>query len=258
MTASEKAPVPHNEMPEVPAAQLPHFGIPGFEKLSPKTQSLYLKIPASRLEDVRLIIEREIAKVDEGGNDVQSGEAKTFKADSIARTALPRKEQVNAAIKSFRRAENGDPEARKDLIDQARELLGDEPDDDDIFSTVLENESGNPFAQDTVLEVILTDETADAYQRVLDLFNEFRGDLPSADSALKPELQIKLFLELTKGRGSFADRTFFVRRALAVVTEDGQRNLFEGLSDHGVIKNGVLVTKNIKRLISTTQEAETS
>lgn len=248
MTASENAPAPHNEIPDAPSAQLPHFGIPGFEKLSPETQGLYLKIPAGRFEDVRPIIEREIAKVDEGGDDIQSGEAKTFQADSIARTALPRKKQVKTAIESFRLAENGDPEARKDLIDQARELLGEEPDDDDIFSTVLENESGNPFAQDTVLEVMLTDEKADAYQRVLDLFNEFRGDLPSADSALKPELQIELFLGLTKGRGSFTDRTFFVRQAMAVVTDDGQRNLFEGLKELGVLNGGKLLESGMQAL----------
>ncbi|MBL4692860.1 MAG: hypothetical protein JKY92_05970 [Magnetovibrio sp.] len=42
------------------------------------------------------------------------------------------------------------------MLDQKRELLGEEPSDSDIFQTLLENQSGF-YDNDTILEVALSD-----------------------------------------------------------------------------------------------------
>ncbi len=248
MTTAEVAPAPTYDPPEAAAERLPHFGIPGFEKLPRETQELYLKIPPDRLDMARPIIEDEIKKTSAAVEVMSDGETDQHQAESVETNADTRETQAEAGIATFHRAEAGDPRARADLLDLKRELFGEEPSDDEIFATILETESGNPFAQDTALEVALSDAEADAYQNVLDLFKEFRGDLPSVDDALRPELQIKLFLELTKGGGNLPERMHFVRHVLAVATQDGARNLRQGLTDHGVVKGGDLVLDNLDQL----------
>lgn len=242
-------------MPEARSERLPHFGIPGFETLPPETQAIYLKVPPDHLALARPVIEEAIRKNGEAAKVISYGKAEQVRADNLETTAHAREGQANAAIKTFRQAEAGDPEARKDLLDKKRELLGEDPSDDDVFATILENDSGNPLAQDTVLAVMLSDEKADAYQGVLDLFNAFRGDLPSADTALKPEQQIDLFLKLTEGGGNLGERMFFVRQVLDIVTRKGAQNLFQGLTERGVLKDGELVEANIERLGSVAKES---
>ena len=139
------------------------------------------------------------------------------------------------------------------MLDQKRELSGEELDDDEIFTTLLESQSSNPFAQDTVLEVMLSDEQAEAHQDVLDLFNEFRGDLPSADDALNPEFQIRLFLKLTESGGALSDRLFLLRQMLGVITDHGRLNLFTGLHNQDVLKDGELDETAIKAMVANTK-----
>ncbi len=253
MPRSEFTPEPHNETHEFVAGHFPHYDIRGFDKLPTKVQNLYLKIPASRLEAARSIIEREIAKVEGAHEKRDNGEAKTFQSRTIESKAIPRKEQATAAIETFHSAKVGDPDAKKNLLDQKRELSGEELDDDEIFTTLLESQSSNPFARDTVLEVMLSDEQAEAHQDVLDLFNEFRGDLPSADDALNPEFQIRLFLKLTESGGALSDRLFLLRQMLGVVTDHGRLNLFTGLHNQDVLKDGELDETAIKAMVANTK-----
>lgn len=249
MPSAELAPAPQPEMQEIAAERFPHFGIPGFEKLPRETQNLYLKIPADRLEAARPLIENEIAKNANGSEVISAGEAETSQSSAIESTAIPRKAQSLDAIETFHRAESGDPEAKKELMDQKKELLGEEPTDDEIFQTILETNSSNPFAQDTAMEVMLSDSEAQAHQDVLDLFKEFRGDLASVDDALKPQQQIDLFIELTKGQGTLAERMFFARKALTILTGSGERNLFEGLTSLHVLSSGEIAPSGVKALL---------
>jgi len=248
MQSAELAPVPQPEMQKLAAERFPHFGIPGFEKLPTETQNLYLKIPADRLDASRSIIEREIAKAHETSEKLDQSEAKSSQGINIETVADNREAQSETAIETFRRAENGDPQAKKDLLDAKKELLDEEPSDDDIFQTILETQSGNPFAQDTVLETMLSDEQAQAHQDVLNLFKEFRGDLASVDDAIKPVQQIDLFLELTKGGGTLAERMFFVRKVLTVLTASGERDLFDGLSNLHVLSGGEITKSGVEKL----------
>lgn len=248
MPSAELAPAPHTETQEVTAESFPHFGIPGFEKLPPETQSLYLKIPASRLDASRPIIEREIAKASETSEKVDQSEAKKSQGRNIETVGGNREAQANTAIETFHRAEAGDPEAKKDLLDQKKELLNEESPDDEIFQTILESQSSNPFVQDMTLEVMLSDEEAQAHQDVLDMFKDFRGDLPSVDDAIKPELQIDLFLELTKGHGTLIEREYFTRQALTMLTDHGRRNLRDGLKEYGVLGDGGLLESGVDKL----------
>ena len=223
-----------------------HFAIPGFELLSPERQQLFMRIPAESLDNARSLIEAEIAATQEKYATVNDGEADigSGKADFINEQS--REFQAVSAIDDFHAAERGDPEARKKLQDHKKEMFDEEPDDEDIFETILESESGNPFAQDLVMETMLSDPEAKATQKVLDLFKDFRGDLPSVDDALSPKLQIELFTQLTKGKGSFPERMEFARKSLELVTEKGQRNLFEGLTDFHVLKsNGLAARRSV-------------
>lgn len=248
MPSAEIAPAPNYETPDRHADQFPHYGIPGFEKLPLEARARYLKIPPAMLDRARPLIEAAIAEYAEGSQDVAEGQSVHHEAETMEALATTRIAQTNSAIETFHRAAQGDPDAKKDLLDMKKELLDEEPSDDDVFQTILETQSGNPFAQDTVLEVMLTDEQAQAHQDVLDLFKEFRGDLASVDDALKPNQQIDLFIELTKGQGSLTERMFFVRKALNVVTVGGQRNLFEGLKELGVLNGRELSEGGVKNL----------
>ncbi|WP_413207491.1 hypothetical protein [Rhodospirillum sp. A1_3_36] len=237
MSTAERGPNRNTETEEAFSERPPHFDIPGFEKLPTETQSLYLRIPAAALDNARPTIEREIAALKPADAIERDGQADIGTGKAEAATATVRETQAVAAIDAFHRAETGDPDAKKELEDHKKELLGEEPDDADIFRTILESESSDPFAQDTAMEVMLSDEQAAETQTVLDLFQDFRGDLPSADDALPPKLQIDLFLKLTKGKGLFRERMDFARAALGVATDDGKRNLFEGLSQTGVLEH---------------------
>jgi len=234
-------------MPEIAAEHIPHFGIPGFEKLSPDKQNLYLEIPASRLDIARPIIEREIAKIGEAGEQRTAGVEETFQADTIESTAIPRRNQANAAIETYHRAEAGDPQAKKDLLDAKKELLGEESTDDEIFQTMLEDEGG-VFDNSLVLEVALSDTETQQHQDVLDMFKEFRGELSSVDAVIKPKQQIDLFIELTKEQGNLAERMFFARKALTVLTASGTRNLLEGLSSLHVLSGDEIIAHGVKSL----------
>jgi len=230
------------------AVRFPHFGIPGFERLPKEAQDRYLKIPADKLDSVRPLIMSKIAEFSEGEKDTETAEAEKAEGRREEAVADNRVSQSETAIETFHRAENGDAQAKKDLLDQKKELLKEEPSDDEIFQTILDSQSSNPFAQDTVLEVMLSDEEAQAHQDVLDLFKEFQGDLASVDDALKPKQQIDLFLELTKGGGNLANRTFFVRQALTVLTANGQRNLRTGLQEIGVLDGSNLLQSGVTNL----------
>ncbi len=246
MPTAEIAPAPTQA--ELITERFPHLSVPGFDKLAPDRQEFFSAIPPEKFSLVRLALEKEIAKISKASEVASDGEAEQFQAGSIESTAIPRKEQANTAIETFHRAEQGDPEAKKDLLDQKRELLNEEPSDDDIFQTILESQSSNPFAQDLTLEVMLSDEEAQAHQDVLDLFKDFRGDMPSVDDAIKPELQIAFFLELTKGGGQLPERMFFVRKALTVLTASGQRTLSEGLKELHVLNGGAILESGVDKL----------
>jgi len=234
-------------MQEIAAERFPHFGIPGFEKLPTVTQNLYLKIPANRLEGVRPVIEKEIAKLNSNEEIRGTGQTKTAEAGNIESTALPRRDQAYAAIDTFHRAEAGDPQAKKDLLDAKKELLGEEPSDDDIFQTMLIDQGGL-FDNSLVLDVALSDTETQQHQDVLDMFKEFRGDLASVDEAIKPAQQIELFIELTKGQGDLAERMDFARKALTVLTASGERNLFKGLSSFHVLSGDEIMSSGVETL----------
>ncbi|WP_459873331.1 hypothetical protein, partial [Endothiovibrio diazotrophicus] len=201
------------------AERLPQFGIPGFERLPSERRELYLKIPASHLDAARPIIEREIAELNHAREGRASGQADRSQADVDEHTADHRESMADSAIATFQRAERGDPDARKELTDAKRELLGEEATDEEVLQTVLEDQSGNLFADDVVLEVMFSDEETEACQRVLDLFQEFYGERGSVDSVIQPKQQIDLFCALTKGVGSLTERMFFARKALTVLTD---------------------------------------
>jgi len=240
----------------VSAEQSLFLAIPGFDKLSPDRQAIFYKVPPDKFNLVRPAIEKEISELGETLEETDLGEAEKSEGKTEETVANNREVQSETAIDTFHRAENGDPEAKKDLLDQKKELLKEEPTDDEIFQTILETQSSNPFAQDTTLEVMLSDNEAQAHQDVLNLFKEFRGDLPSVDDALKPKQQIDLFLELTKGGGNLANRTFFVRQALTILTANGQRNLRTGLQEIGVLDGSNISESgvtNLKKLTNRNQ-----
>ena len=247
MPSAELAPVPQPEMQELATERFPHFGIPGFERLPRETQDRYLKIPADKLDAARPIIEEKIRANNAEMSLKTNGQTETSQAAAIESTALPRRDQANAAIETYHRAEAGDPQAKKDLLDAKKELLGDEPSDDDIFQTMLEDEGG-VIDNSLVLEVALSDTETQQHQDVLDMFKEFRGDLASVDTAIKPKQQIELFIELTKGQGDLAERMFFARKALTVLTASGTRNLSEGLSSLHVLSGDEIISNGVKDL----------
>ena len=234
-------------MQELAAERFPHFGIPGFEKLPKEAQDRYLKIPASKLDVARPLIISKIEEFSEGSDKKSDGETETFQSSTIVNIARPKKEQANTAIETFHRAENGDPEAKKDLLDQKKELLGEEPSDNEIFQTMLEDQSGM-FDNNLVLEVALSDSETQQHQDVLDLYKEFRGDMASVDEALKPAQQIDLFIELTKGGGNLSNRMLLARKALTVLTTNGTRNLSEGLKAEGVFMGDGILDSGVSRL----------
>ena len=206
------------------------------------------------VDKARPLIEAKIAEYADGAQDKIKGRSDVTEANRIDIVATTRVAQADDAIAAFHRAESGDPEARKDLEDHKKELLEEEPDDEDIFRTILENESSDPFAQDQAMEVMLSDAEAEETQKVLDLFQDFRGDLPSADDALPPKKQIRLFLLLTKGKGLPIERRAFAREALTMATDDGRRNLFEGLTGCDVLEHRDLSEPAIEALRKGTQQ----
>lgn len=248
MTTAEIAPAPRQTTPELSAERLPHLAIPGFDKLRPERQEFFASIPADKFNLVQPVLEKEIAAASETSETIDQSETKRSQGRKIETDSGNRETQANTAIDTYHRAANGDPEAKKDLLDAKKELLGEEPSDDEIFQTILENKSGNPFAQDTVLEVMLTDTEAQAHQDVLDLFKEFRDDLASVDDAIKPAQQIDLFIELTKGGGSLPNRMFLARKALTTLTDSGRRNLFEGLTAMRVLVGGEISEDGVDKL----------
>lgn len=235
MPESEALLPPHPDQPEVSRAAPPQRLIPGFESLPKDRQDAFLRIGPRYFEQARPLIEAEIAAIKAANEKDERGRSAVWEGQSLHAVAAARETQALAAIDAFHRAERGDPEAKKDLEDHKKELFGEEPDDDTLFRTILETESSDPFARDTAMEVMLSDAEARETQAVLDLFQAFRGDLPSADNALPPRQQIDLFLRLTKGMGPFRERLDFARHALTLVTDDGQRNLFEGLMAYKVV-----------------------
>ena len=253
MSSTEIAPAPIQT--ESLSERFPHLAVLGFETLKPERQAFYSAIPPDKFHLVQSTLEKEILGTQENSKERNEGETETFQASTIENTARPKKEQANTAIETFHRAENGDPEAKKDLLDQKKELLGEEPTDDEIFQTMLEDQSGM-FDNNLVLEVALSDSETQQHQNVLDLYKEFRGDLASVDEVIKPAQQIELFIELTKGGGTLAERAHFARQALTVLTDRGHRNLRDGLNEFGVLGSGALLdsgVKNLREMASTSQ-----
>lgn len=60
--------------------------------------------------------------------------------------------------------------------------------------------------------------------------------------------QIELFIELTKGGGTLAERMFFSRKVLTVLTANGERNLFKGLTDMHVLSGGEVLKSGVDTL----------
>jgi len=112
---------------------------------------------------------------------------------------------------------------------------------------MLEDQSGM-FDNNLVLEVALSDSETQQHQDVLDLYKEFRGDLASVDEVIKPAQQIELFIELTKGGGTLAERAHLARQALTVLTDRGHRNLRDGLKEFGVLGSGAILDSGVKKL----------
>ncbi|MBL4748730.1 MAG: hypothetical protein JKY17_08275 [Magnetovibrio sp.] len=161
--------------------------------------------------------------------------------DAISWTVRsPRKKQANTAIDTFHKAEAGDAEAMKDLMDQKRELLGEEPSDRDIFQTLLENQS-RFYDNDTILDVALSDNETQQSQDVLDLYKEFRGYLANVDEAINPKQQIDLFIEITKGNGALPNHMFLEHQSLTVLTANGTRILSVALKEFGILGDGTLL-----------------
>ncbi|MBF0246800.1 MAG: hypothetical protein HQL36_01810 [Alphaproteobacteria bacterium] len=132
------------------------------------------------------------------------------------------------------------------MQDAKKEMFDEEPSDEDIFKLMLENES-DPFAQDTIIEILLSDETSEAHQKVLDLFKVYRGDLASVDAALRPELQIEFFTKLTKGQGSFRQRLEFAEKTLEWVMLNAA-NLFLAFRARKILDGPELNDKAIEDL----------
>lgn len=65
---------------------------------------------------------------------------------------------------------------------------------------------------------------------------------------LRPSQQIELFIELTKGGGTLAERMFFVRKVLTVLTVSGERNLFDGLGSLHVLSNDEITKSGVAKL----------
>jgi len=57
-----------------------------------------------------------------------------------------------------------------------------------------------------------------------------------------------LFIELTKGGGTLAERAHFARQALTVLTDRGHRNLRDGLKEFGVLGSGAILDSGVKKL----------
>lgn len=222
-------------MQEVATERFPHFGIPGFEQLPPNIQQRFLRIPPSHLEAARPTIEARIKEATIENREEADGQAEVGSGHADLAHEQVRETQALAAIDTFHRAEKGDKEAQKDLQDAKKELLGEEPSDEDIFKMMLENESGDPFAQDMIIEIMLSDETSEAHQKVLDLFKDYRGDLASVDDALSPKMQIEFFTKLTKGQGSFRERLEFAEKTLEWIMSGDTDNLFEGLHARNIL-----------------------
>lgn len=248
MPSVEFAPAPHTEIQEVATERFPHFGIPGFERLPPNIKQRFLRIPASHLEAARPTIEVRIKEATIENGVRSDGQADRFQADGLETAATSRETQALEAIDTFHRAEKGDKDAKKDLQDAKKELLGEEPSDEDIFKMMLENESGDPFAQDMIIEIMLSDETSEAHQKVLDLFKDYRGDLASVDDALSPKRQIEFFTKLTKGQGSFHERLEFAEKTLEWITSGDTDNLFEGLHARNILDGTELNDNAIEAL----------
>ena len=175
----------------------PQFSIPGFDTLPADRQESFLRIPPHFLEHARSAIEAEIAK----GEKIDKRENNLFAeigaGEKQREYASAQEYKANIAIDTFHRAEKGDPQAKKDLLDQKKELFGEEPNDEELFKTILESESSDPFQQDMVMEILLTDREAETTQKVFDLFKNYRGDLASVDDALPASEQLTFFLALS-------------------------------------------------------------
>ena len=235
---------------EVPA----QFSIPGFETLPADRQATFLNIPSHLLEHARPVIEAEIAKSATLEEKESNLLAQKGAGENEREHATAREYQAAIAIETFHRAERGDPQAKKDLMDQKKELLGEDPSDEDIFKTILESESSNPFKQDMVMEILLTDREAETTQKVFDLFKKYRGDLASVDDALPATEQLEFFLALSKGQGSLNRRFDFVETVLDHITEKGTVNLFEALNNRKLIKDRRLIEPRLEETAENWQE----
>lgn len=246
MTVAEQ--FPDQNAPENGREQLPHFSIQGFELLNVEQRRLFLNIPPSHLEAARPMIEREIQAAKENRNLGHEGLTEIGAGENEREYASAQEYKANIAIDTFHRAEKGDPQAKKDLLDQKKELFGEEPNDEELFKTILESESSDPFAQDMAMEVLLTDREAETTQKVFDLFKNYRGDLASVDDALPASEQLVLFLALSKGQGSLRRRFDFVETVLDQITKDGTVNLFEALNERKLLKDHRLVEPRLEEM----------
>ena len=233
---------------------LPQFTIQGFENLPIERQESFLRIPPHLVERARPLIEAEIAKSETIKKRENNEKADKGAGESEREYATAREYKVTMAIETFRKADKGDPQAKKDLMDQKKELLGEEPSDEDIFKTILESESSDPFKQDMVMEILLTDQQAETTQKVFDLFKKYRGDLASVDDALPATEQLKLFLALSKGQGSLNRRFDFVETVLDHITEKGTVNLFEALNNRKLLKDRRLIEPRLEETAENWQE----
>jgi hypothetical protein len=193
MSTAEITPTPTQENAEFSAEGFPCLSVANFEKLKPDRQSVYMNIPPDKFHLIRSTLEKEIPEINEAGDHRNNGQAEVGGGHADLAHEQAQETQALSAIDAFHRAENGDEEAKKDLQDHKKEMFDEEPSDEDIFKMMLENESGDPFAQDMIIETMLSDEQSEAHQKVLDLFKDYRGDLASVDDALSPKRQIDFF-----------------------------------------------------------------
>jgi len=245
--------LPPSSSAESAQERLPQFNITGFELLNAQKQKLFLNIPPNYIEASKPTIEREIQSARERlkTKDALIGE-KGVGVNKFTSAKL-REDKATFAIETFHRAEQGDPQAQKDLSDHKKEVLGEKNSDEEIFKTILENESSDPFKQDMVLETMLSDREAKTSQKVFDLFKGYRGDLASVDDALPASEQLDLFLVLSKGQGSLNRRFDFVETVLDFVTKEGTVNLFEALKGFNLLKEGHLIKPRLEEIVKNWQ-----
>ena len=75
VTFTEIAPAPKQEIADFSMERFPCMSVPGFERLKPDRQSVYMEIPPDKFHLVRSALEREISKVEGAHSHRDGGQA---------------------------------------------------------------------------------------------------------------------------------------------------------------------------------------